>query len=111
MFDQSNQPVSPEVLRRLIDAAQTVNTIALQLAAVAPPASPAAALAAGAAAAAPLELTPGQRAGCERVINVFETGTVRGRYGAIAIFADGPHGIRQVTYGRSQTTEYGNLRE
>ncbi len=47
----------------------------------------------------------------ERVVNVFETGRPKGKYGAIAIFHDGPHDIRQITYGRSQTTEYGNLRE
>ena len=116
MFDQSNPSVSPEMLRRLADAAQTVNTIAAHLAGVATaPGSPATAMgvdgSAGVAAAGPLVLTPGQRAICERVINVFETGSVRGRYGAIAIFGDGPHNIRQITYGRSQTTEYGNLRE
>lgn len=58
-----------------------------------------------------IDLTPGQRRICERVINVFETGTIGGRYGAISIFPDGPHQIRQITYGRAQTTEYGNLRE
>ena len=58
-----------------------------------------------------IDLTPGQRLICERVINVFETGTTRGKYGAISIFPDGPHQIRQITYGRAQTTEYGNLRE
>lgn len=47
----------------------------------------------------------------ERVVNVFETGKPDGNYSAIAIFNDGPHDIRQITYGRSQTTEYGNLRE
>lgn len=47
----------------------------------------------------------------ERVVNVFETGKADGNYSAIAIFNDGPHDIRQITYGRSQTTEYGNLRE
>lgn len=47
----------------------------------------------------------------ERVINAFETGKADGDYGAIVIFHDGPHNIRQITYGRSQTTEYGNLRE
>jgi len=56
-------------------------------------------------------LTETQKLICERVINVYETGTVAGKYGAISIFHDGPHGIRQVTYGRSQTTEYGNLKE
>jgi hypothetical protein len=58
-----------------------------------------------------IDLTPSQRLVCERIINVFETGTIQGRYGAISIFNDGPHRIRQITYGRAQTTEYGNLRE
>jgi len=56
-------------------------------------------------------LTPGQRLVCERVINAFETGSAEGDYSNITIFADGPNDIRQVTYGRAQTTEYGNLRE
>ncbi|MFD2053540.1 chitosanase [Mesorhizobium calcicola] len=56
-------------------------------------------------------LTATQKLICERVINVYETGTVEGRYGAISIYHDGPHGIRQITFGRSQTTEYGNLKE
>lgn len=71
-------------------------------------ASPGAATETAAAGAAP-PLTPMQRLLCERVLNVFETGTPNGRYGAISIFADGPNLIRQVTYGRSQTTEYGKL--
>jgi chitosanase len=58
-----------------------------------------------------ITLSPSQRLVCERVINVFETGRIRGRYGAISIFKDGPNRIRQITYGRAQTTEYGNLRE
>jgi chitosanase len=58
-----------------------------------------------------MQLTPQQKRICEQVINVFETGTIQGNYAAIAIFPDGPHGIRQITYGRSQTTEYGNLEE
>ena len=48
---------------------------------------------------------------CEQIINVFETGAAEGDYSNISIYADGPHGIRQITYGRAQTTEYGNLRE
>ncbi len=56
-----------------------------------------------------MQLTKGQRLICDRVINVFETGTINGKYGAISIYHDGPHQIRQITYGRSQTTEYGNL--
>jgi chitosanase len=45
----------------------------------------------------------------ERVINVFETGTPAGKYSQITILADGKNGTRQITYGRSQTTEQGNL--
>lgn len=56
-------------------------------------------------------LTGEQRRICEQVINVYETGTIAGKYGAISIYRDGPGGTRQITYGRSQTTEYGNLRE
>lgn len=56
-----------------------------------------------------MKITVGQRLICDHVINVFETGTIKGKYGAISIYDDGPHNIRQITYGRSQTTEYGNL--
>ncbi len=45
----------------------------------------------------------------ERVINVFETGTPDGKYSQVTILADGKEGTRQITYGRSQTTEQGNL--
>lgn len=47
----------------------------------------------------------------ESVINCFETGSADGDYACISIYADGPHNIKQITYGRSQTTEYGNLRD
>lgn len=57
-----------------------------------------------------MKLTATQKRLIERVVNVFETGTVEGNYSAIAIFNDGPNNIEQITYGRSQTTEYGNLR-
>jgi chitosanase len=57
-----------------------------------------------------MQLTKTQKRLIERVINVFETGRAQGDYSAISIFHDGPHNIRQITYGRSQTTEYGNLR-
>jgi chitosanase len=56
-------------------------------------------------------LTPGQKRIMERVLNVYETGSIRGDYANISIFHDGPHHIRQITYGRSQTTEYGHLGE
>jgi len=58
-----------------------------------------------------IALTPSQKLVCERIVNVFETGSPGGDYGNISIYHDGPHSILQVTYGRSQTTEYGNLRE
>ena len=45
----------------------------------------------------------------ERIVNVFETGTPEGKYSQITILADGKNGSRQITYGRSQTTEQGNL--
>ena len=57
-----------------------------------------------------MHLTAAQRRLIERFVNVCETGTPDGDHGATSIYADGPHGIRQITYGRSQTTEYGNLR-
>lgn len=58
-----------------------------------------------------MNLTAEQKSICEQVINVFETGSTQGNYGMISIYKDGPHKQRQVTYGRSQTTEYGNLHE
>jgi len=45
----------------------------------------------------------------EHIINVFETGTPEGKYSQVTIYADGKNGTRQITYGRSQTTEQGNL--
>jgi chitosanase len=45
-----------------------------------------------------------------RIINVFETGSEQGNYSDITKLKDGPGGIKQVTYGRSQTTEFGNLK-
>jgi len=55
-------------------------------------------------------LTAIQRNLIERLINTVETGRPDGDYGAISIYADGPNDIKQITYGRAQTTEYGNLR-
>ena len=45
----------------------------------------------------------------QRVLNAAETGTADGKYHAISIFADGKGGTRQITYGKSQTTEQGHL--
>ena len=51
----------------------------------------------------------------ERIVNVFETGTPDGRYSALVKYKDykDPETgslMVQITYGRSQTTEFGNLR-
>ncbi len=45
----------------------------------------------------------------QKVINVFETGTPEGKYDMLVVYPDGKGGSRQITYGRSQTTEQGNL--
>ena len=45
------------------------------------------------------------------VIDVFETGHVNPDYAAHVIQDDGPGGCTQITYGKLQTTEYGNLAE
>jgi chitosanase len=58
-----------------------------------------------------MNLTAKQKRILEQVLNVFETGSAKGDYSAIAKFHDGPHGMKQITYGRSQTTEFGNLVE
>src|SRR5690242_7775595 len=61
-----------------------------------------------------MPITPAQKSKILRIINVFETGKPDGVYDAISIYKDGPtvngEKIRQITYGRSQTTEYGNLK-
>ena len=45
----------------------------------------------------------------QQILNVFETGSITGDYSNVSIFADGPGDRRQITYGRSQTTEWGHL--
>jgi len=45
----------------------------------------------------------------QQIINVFETGTIEGKYDALVTLDDGVDNSRQITYGRSQTTEQGNL--
>lgn len=45
----------------------------------------------------------------EKVVNCFETGSAEGDYSNISIYHDGPGNARQITYGRSQLTESGNL--
>lgn len=55
-------------------------------------------------------ITPEIKQKIMRIVNVFETGTPDGEYDMLVIYPDGRNGSRQITYGRSQTTEQGNLR-
>ena len=62
-----------------------------------------------------ITITPLIKRKIERVINAFETGSAEGHYGALVKLKD--HNdpetkttIVQVTFGRSQTTEFGHLR-
>lgn len=55
-------------------------------------------------------ITSSQKSKIIQIINVFETGTKDGKYDLIATYPDGKDGSRQITYGRSQTTEQGNLK-
>lgn len=48
---------------------------------------------------------------CVETISVFESGKKTGGYSTISIYNDGPGGAKQITYGRCQTTESGNLKE
>ncbi|MDO9511762.1 MAG: chitosanase [Bacteroidales bacterium] len=45
-----------------------------------------------------------------QIVNVFETGTPEGRYDLLVVMADGRNRELQITFGRSQTTEQGNLK-
>lgn len=60
--------------------------------------------------------SPSTKAKIQRVVSVFETGRPEGDYAAIALLNDGPvdpatgKRRKQVTYGKHQTTEFGNLK-
>ena len=45
----------------------------------------------------------------QKIVNVFESGSPEGKYDTLVIYADGINNSHQITYGRSQTTEQGNL--
>jgi chitosanase len=62
-----------------------------------------------------MPITTTQKTKVLQVVNVFETGSINGNYSDVTLFFDGPAGangkpIKQITYGRSQTTEFGNLK-
>lgn len=45
----------------------------------------------------------------QRILNKIESGSQNGNYAAISLYKDGPNQIKQITFGKSQTTEWGNL--
>ena len=62
-----------------------------------------------------IPITPAIKKKIEQVVNVFETGSAEGNYALVAKFHDYSDPVTktrilQVTYGRSQTTEFGHLK-
>jgi chitosanase len=55
-------------------------------------------------------ITPEIKRKILQIVNIFETGKLEGRYYELVVMNDGPGGIPQITYGRSQTTEYSGLK-
>jgi chitosanase len=55
-------------------------------------------------------ITPIVKKKIQDTVSVFETSSLKPRYDIIALLRDGPKGIKQVTYGKHQTTEFGNLK-
>lgn len=55
-------------------------------------------------------ITTTQKRKIIQVVNVMETGSPEGRYDQVTLLPDGKNGARQITYGRSQATEQGNLK-
>lgn len=55
-------------------------------------------------------ITQQQKIKILQIINVFETGTPEGKYDDLVVYDDGKNGSKQITFGRSQTTEQGNLK-
>ena len=60
-------------------------------------------------------IPPATKNKIEDIINVFESGSINGNYATLVKYKDytdpSTHiNIVQITYGRSQTTEFGNLK-
>lgn len=72
----------------------------LETAAPERPIEPATAARVAGAPATPASLTRTQRAVCEAIVNIFETGSVRGDYGQVTVI---PTDTGRLTYGRSQS--------
>ncbi|MCE2571952.1 chitosanase [Motilimonas eburnea] len=58
----------------------------------------------------PRPITPELKRRIWQIVNAFETGSRDGQYHALTVQADGRHGSRQISYGRSQVTEQGHLK-
>jgi len=58
-----------------------------------------------------MKISTKQKRVIEQTINAFETGSAHGRYDALVVLKDGPDKKPQITFGRSQTTEYGSLKK
>lgn len=58
-----------------------------------------------------MRLDPRQKCLIERIVNAYETGKKQIDYGSLSIHANGPHGVRQITYGKCRAAEFGSLRE
>jgi chitosanase len=56
-------------------------------------------------------ITPQQKSKMLQITSVFEGGNIYAKYDLIATLPDGPGGRVQLTYGKHQTTEYGNLKQ
>lgn len=54
-------------------------------------------------------ISPNQKKIIERVINCLETSSAEGKYDCVTLLDDDPNGKKQVTFGRSQVTEFGQL--
>lgn len=54
-------------------------------------------------------MTPETKNKIQRILNYIESGSQNGNYAAISLYNDGPNQIKQITFGKSQTTEWGNL--
>lgn len=61
----------------------------------------------------PLTISSDQANKIVQVLNVFETGSKEGKYDTLVVFDDflfNSIRYKQITYGKSQTTEFGNLK-
>lgn len=55
-------------------------------------------------------ITPLIKKKIQEVVSVFETSSRKPLYDILVVLPDGPNRCRQITYGKHQTTEFGNLK-